>query len=85
MKTKSKVRIHTHEIIFNWGNIFRGGLTILASLLMIGMGIAIVGLAINATYNDFEVFNRNHDDCIVSEIFTQDECYDIAYATAFGE
>lgn len=33
----------------------------------------------------YEVFERNHNQCLQSEIFTQNQCYDIAYTAMFGE
>ncbi len=54
------------------------GSIIIIAIIMVGG----LGLIIPSGYQEFEA---NYEECLVVDNFTQEQCYDIAYATALGE
>lgn len=55
---------------------------IIACFFILNSMFWIVGIT---TSTDYEIFELNHNQCLQSETFAENECYDIAWKAAFGE
>lgn len=53
-----------------------GSIIVTAIILVNGMALI--------TPSDYQEFQDNYEECLAVDNFTQEQCYDIAYATALG-
>lgn len=54
-------------------------------IFIIVCAMAVILLTEISAQTKYEIFEINHDQCLNAEVFTTEQCYDIAWKAAFGE
>lgn len=83
MKTKNAYNAISHAKRVKFITELKEVVIILACSVFI---VVMIGIGIEYTSTrGYQEFQDNYEECLVADNFTQEQCYDIAYATALGE